>query len=79
MANESLTDPQKGALTVIEAASARAAPPRPLASFVTQMIAARAGVPEARARRRLDPEEASSRYSDGPAPASPAHRLDRAL
>jgi hypothetical protein len=79
MANESLMNSQRVALMVIEADSARAAPPRPLASFVTQMIAARAGVPEARARRRLAPGEASSRYRDGPATAPSARCLDKAL
>lgn len=67
------------ALVPLEPRRAAASAPRPLAAFVTQVIAARAGLPDARARRRAGPEAACSRYRAGTERAPAPRRLDRDL
>ena len=57
------------ALVALEPAQERrpsAAPPA--APFLTQLLAAKAGLPQARERRRAEPEEATHSYEAGMAP-----------
>jgi hypothetical protein len=56
-------------LVVVEQTEATASAVRPLAGFVTQLLACRDGAPLLRARRRAEPAEAVSCYR---APAVPA-------
>lgn len=69
-----------GALVPLDPPPGRGGPvPRPLAAFVTQVLACRAGAPAYRARRRLDPGEASSRYGGEIRSATGARLVDRSL
>jgi hypothetical protein len=58
-------------------------PVRPLAGFVTQLLACRDGVPEYRTRRRAEPEAAAASYEDVSVADAPAirhaTRLERVL
>jgi hypothetical protein len=69
-----------GALVPAELPAARPAPaPRPLASFVTQLIACHGRLPPYRERRRAPPEEAGERYRDAGRPPAARGRLVRSL
>jgi hypothetical protein len=68
----------QGALVAIdEGRVGMAARPRPLAGFVTQLLACYGDVPAYRARRRVEPEVATACY--GAAPATPDARFERWL
>jgi hypothetical protein len=71
-----------GALVALGAGSPPAAPPpRPLASFVTQLIACERRLGAYRDRRRGSPEEAGGRYREREvaAPLPRRGRIDRSL
>jgi hypothetical protein len=50
---------------------------RPLATFIAQMLACRARLPDFRLHRRAPPIEAAAHY--GAAPAPPPRRFERVL
>lgn len=55
------------ALVALDAGKAGGAAGQPVdAAFTAQLIACRDDVPAYRARRRLDPRSATSRYAEGP-------------
>ena len=57
------------ALVVIEPASERRpSAAAPAAPFLTQLLAAKAGLPQTRERRRAEPDEATHSYEVGMAP-----------
>ena len=85
MHNEPLTQPGRSetrALVPLEGGAPPVRPaPRPLASFVTQLIACDRRLPAYRERRRGSPDEARSRYdaAESPAPAPARGRFERVL
>lgn len=68
------------ALVPLDRPVARSAPMRADASFLTQLLAVRAGVPQARLRRRIEPDAGAAAYrsslglSDVAVPARPFSR-----
>ena len=59
----------------------RPSPATPSAPFLTQLLAVKAGVPQARERRRAEPDEATHSYevSMAPRPAYTGRVLSRAM
>jgi hypothetical protein len=81
MHNEALTEPGRSearAIVPLESAAAPQRPaPRPLASFVTQLIACDRRLPAYRERRRGSPDEARSRYDAVGRPPAARGRFER--
>jgi hypothetical protein len=76
--------PESRALTVVTAAAEPKAPhenPHRSAGFVTQLLAAKAGVPQTRERRREEPGVAAHVYEAhmAPLPAGQGKKLSRAM
>ena len=68
------------ALVPLEAPAPAATPAgRPLAGFLTQLIACERRLPPYRARARAEPETATGSYAAADAPRTPRARLDRSL
>lgn len=71
------------ALVVLEARESHGphAVSHPSAEFITQLLAAKAGLPQSRERRRADPDEATHSYemSMAPRPARAGRFVSRAM
>jgi hypothetical protein len=61
-----------------EGEAARSGAVRPLATFIAQMLACRARLPDFRLNRRAPPTEAAAHYEAAPAVPQP-HRFERVL
>lgn len=79
--NPGETAPSAGAELVALAASGPPppAPPRPLASFITQLIACHGRLPAYRERRRAAPDVARESYREAARPAPARRRFERRL
>jgi hypothetical protein len=65
---------------VVTGSSVSSAPSRPRADFIAQLIAAAVQAPQARVRRRAEPEEATAAYGKGDQGLPPnGARLSRSL
>ncbi|KAA2241226.1 hypothetical protein [Salinarimonas soli] len=83
MNNKACTEPDRAearALVPLEGGAPRPGPaPRPLASFVTQLIACDRRLPAYRERRRGEPDEARRRYDAADRAVPPRGRFERVL